>query len=393
MKYTARYKTISALSSFTRLIAGLVIIVSISSCGQKTESKKEIETKIKEYKTEVIELNKKIEELQKQVNAANPHTALQEPVTIEALKTQEFNHYFKVSGTLEAVKQAIISPETSGRIIKIQVQEGDQVKKGQVIAKLDDAVIQNTIAEVKSSLKLAKTVFDRQNRLWKKKIGSEIQFLEAKTQKEGLEQKLKTLNAQLNMTIVRSPLNGVIEKLYQKTGEFGSPAAPLAQVVNLSSFYLKADIPENYLPVIKRGTDVEINFPSFPGIDLKETIKRVGNVVDPNNRSFEIELEFKNPDNKLKANIIGEIKINDFSDKNSIVVPTKIIRNDPNGAFLYTAKATDNKTIAQKTYIETGLSDGIHTLINSGLKQGDMIIIDGYANVSNGSNIKIISKQ
>lgn len=390
MKKQHKHIKLLSLNTLFKSLAIGAIGLFLVACNE--ESAEKISEKIKSNKEEIKELQTENAELTKKLMAFGGKTIFEEPVSLQVIKEQRFEHHFTVSGDLEAVKQANISPEANGRIREILVDEGQEVKKGQLLAVLDHRVISNNIQEVESSLELATTVFQRQERLWEKKIGSEIQYLQAKNNKENLEQKLETLKSQLSMAKVKSPINGIIEKVYGKVGEFGSPNAPLIQVVNLNSFYLKADVSEYYLPIIKKGLDVEVSFPSFPGIVLNEKINRVGNVVSPANRSFEIELEFDNPEHLLKPNIIGEITINDYVNPKAMVVPTRIIRNDIKGAFIYVAKDVEGKDIAKKLYVATGPSDGKSTLIKEGLQLGDKVIIDGYANVSDGSPISIVKQ-
>ena len=301
-----------------------------------------------------------------------------------------FSHYINVSGNVEAEQYAFISPQANGQITKIYVNEGDYVQKGALLIQLNDNIIRNTIAEVENSLNLATITFKKQENLWKQKIGSEIQYLQAKTQKESLEKKLKTLNSQLALTQIRAPFTGYVDNIVLKEGELASPGIRVLELVNLRKMLIKADISEKYLSKISKGDTVNITFPDFPNFTKTARISRIGKIVNPNNRAFKIEVRFDNKDEKIKPNIIASLKIRDELVENAIAVPSIIIKNDFDKKFIFIAKKSGNSYIAKKVIIETGISYKDKTIITKGLNIGDKYIYEGFNLVTDGFKIQLV---
>ena len=312
------------------------------------------------------------------------------PVSVIDLKVRPFHHYFQVSGTVNVVEQAYISPEINGQIKEVLVEEGDDVIKGQLLAKLNTSITENTIEEVKTQLKLANTLFEKQEQLWNKNIGSEVQYLQAKNNMEALQAKLKTLEAQLNMAYIKSPIDGIVDLINIEVGELAMPGFQLMQIVNLDKMKIFAEVSEKYLPVIKKGDIVDIRFPSFPDIDLRVPVSRTGNIVNPGNRTFPVELRIDNIDGKLKPNILSLLTFLDYHKEDALVVPSIIIKKDIRGEYIYVAKEFEGKTLARKVYIITGRSYNDETLVVSGLNAGDKVIFEGYSLVTDGSEVNII---
>lgn len=314
------------------------------------------------------------------------------PVTVAKLQNKEFNHFIQVSGTVEAIHSAFISPEINGQIKKIFVEEGERVTKGQILAKLNTSIMDNGIEELKTSLELAKTVYKKQKQLWQKEIGSEIQYLQAKNNKESLENKIKTLKAQQEMAILKAPINGIIDEIFQKVGELGIPGMQMMQIVNLDNLYINADIAESHIADIKKGDEVMLSFPAYPGMEMKVPVFRIGNIINPANRTFKVQLKIKNQNEKLKPNLIALILINDFSEELALVVPSMIIKQDINGSYLYVIEKTDNKNIARKKYIKTGMSFNEKTMITGGVEAGELIVTKGYTLISDGVEVSLFNK-
>ncbi len=367
------------------------IVVFLSSCGNQPKPEEVISSELEAYRQQVRDLNKKIEEKTKELEAitSGQDNRMRVPVNLQQMEAVTFNHFFEASGTVMPVNEAYISPEVNGQVSEIFVNEGDRVKKGQLLMRLNTDITDKTIQEVKTSLALATDVYNRQKRLWDQKIGSEIQFLEAKNNKASLENRLATLQAQLEMSEITAPIDGIIEKVNLKKGELAVPGMQVIQLVNLSELYVRADISENYLPYLKKGDEVSLTFPSYPGYLKKLKISRIGNVVNINNRTFEIELELENTREELKPNMVGVIKINDFTAENSIVAPSKVIKEDLNGHYLYVAVQEGNDLVARKRYIQIGRTYDDQTRVTEGLKFGDKVIVDGFNRVSDGSLLKL----
>jgi len=364
-----------------------LIVISCGSVDRADQLKEEIKTK----KDQIMTLNTEIRGLEKELTEMenedpDKHKIL---VVLEELKYTPFKHYFEAHGSVESISEAFISPELNGQIKQIKVHEGDRVKKGQLLVVLNTSITENTIEEVKTSLQLATTVFEKQERLWEQNIGSEMQYLQAKNNKEALESKLKTLQAQLDMAYVRSPINGIVDNIFYKEGELAIPGRQLMQIVNLSELYINADVSEAYLPKIKKGDIVQLSFPSYPAIEMEVPIQRVGNVINPQNRSFTVQLKISNREEKLKPNILAIIKINDYSTDAALVVPTILLKQDIKGTYMYIAAEDENGYKARKVYVETGISYQEKSIILKGLEPGQKIITKGYNMVSDGSKIKM----
>lgn len=319
-----------------------------------------------------------------------PDTGTKTLVTIKPMAYETFEHFFSANGMVEAVHDAFISSETSGQIKTIHVTEGQRVKKGRLLVSLNSEITESAIAEVKTGLELARTIYKKRKGLWEKNIGSEIQYLEAKTNKESLENKLKTLEAQLDMVKIKAPISGIVDRIFKKEGELAIPGLQLIQLVNLDKVYVNADVSETYLAKINNDDMVEVSFPSYPGINVETTIHRTGQVVKTRNRTFLVQVLLDNKDEKLKPNMVAIIKMKDFSADSALVVPSIIIKNDMKGPYLYvTEEQEDGKLVARKTYVTPGMSGGSHTMVTRGLAPGQQVIIKGYNLVKNGMEVEV----
>lgn len=364
-------------------------IAIISACSSKVDNlnnAEEIENQISEYKKQVNDLNKKIFELEKEL-AGMSDDIKSIPVTAKTLAFEPFNHYIEVNGSVEAINAAYISPEINGQIKEIYVQEGDYVTKGQLLIRINSSILENSINEVKTSLELAKTVYEKQKQLWDKNIGSEMDYLQAKNNKEALENKLQTLQSQLDLAMVKAPIDGIVDVISVKEGEMAMPGMQMVQIINLNDLYVNADVSEAYLTKVKKGESVLLEFPSYPDVSMKVPVYRIGNMVKPANRTFEVQLKIKNTNGLIKPNVLAKIKINDFTEEQALIVPSLIIKQDLQGTYVYTINPAD--MTAQKVYVQTGMSYLGNTMIAGGLKQGEQVIIEGFNRISVGTKVNI----
>lgn len=370
-------------------IFGLTLLLAACSSKVNTpETEGEIKEQISVYKKEIGILNNKIIELEKQLAELRGDINNGVPIAIEEIRPRTFNHFVEVNGTVEAINSAHISSEINGQIMEIFVKEGQRVVQGQKLIKLNSTITESSIQEVKTSLKLANTVYEKQKQLWEKNIGSEIDYLTAKNNKESLESKLKTLEAQAAMALIEAPISGIVDEVFVKDGELAIPGMQLIQLVNLTDLYVNADVSEAYLTKVKEGDMVWLEFPTYPDIAMKVPVYRTGNVVKPDNRTFKVQLKIKNKGIMIKPNVLAKIRINDYTAENSMIVPSLIIKQDMRGKYLYEVDKQNN--IAQKVYVETGMSYMDSTMVTKGVTEGDLVIIEGFNQVSDGSKVDIV---
>lgn len=377
----------------TILLLGLAIVLaSLWGCSEQPEQgADEIRQKIAQYTSEVNELNRKISLLKKEL--ADNHGqvlpgANELPVVVSEVGLSLFEQYFRATATVEAIQTATISPEASGQIQKILVEKGQRVNSGQVVAMLNTSVIISNIEEIKTSLQLARTVYMRQRGLWEQQIGSELQYLEAKNAVESLETRLGTLESQKEMAVLRAPFAGIVDELFQKEGELAMPGLALMNIINLNKLYVNADVSEAHLARISKGDMVQLRFPAFPGSEQQVPVHRVGHVINPENRTFRVQLIIDNPQETYKPNMMASmsIRVNTFPDV--VVIPSIFIRQDIQGHYVYLAKEANGRYISSKRYIERGLDGEGNTLVLSGLYPGDLLITRGHNQVIDGGSIR-----
>ena len=368
------------------IIVLLAILVSCSPGG--TDSKK---AEIEKYKKKVNDYTQKITDLEselgEEVAPQKPESSL--VVEVKQLNSEKFARHFEVTGFMEAVQDAFISPEINGQIDNILIERGARVRKGALLIKLDTDVTEKTIEEVKTNLELATRLYEKQEDLWEQNIGSEIQYLEVKNGKESLEARLATLEKQLELAQVRAPFNGIVDDIMVRQGEIAAPGMQLLRLVNLGTMRVSARVSESYLNSIKENDKVELRFASYPDIILTSGISRLGEVIDRVTRTFTLEVILDNKDERLKPNMLTTVRITDYSENNAMVVPTIILKEDFKGTFLFLSAAEGEKNVAQKVYVERGITVQDQTMILDGINPGDNVIIKGYNLVSDGTLLKI----
>ncbi len=369
------------------LIALSAAAFLLTSCSKPaTDDRAAKQQQLQEYKQEVYNLQQKIESLEEELNANSDEEVVN--VEVKELESKPFEHFIEVTGEAEADLNVNVSPESIGVIDSILVKEGEQVRKGQILGKLNTSALNRSMEDIQIQLDLAKTNFQRQKNLWDQNIGSEMQFLQAKTNKESLEKRLEGIKAQLEMSEIESPVNGVVDVIYQKKGEIGSPQAPFAKVVNISDIKIYADVSESYLTKVHKGDIVKVYFPALKR-EMQARINQIGNTIDPNNRTFRIRINLNNPDRMIKPNLVSIIKIRDYVSDSAIVIPSLYVKEDFVGKYTYIVENTDNKKVAKKVYVTTGVTDNNLTEIVKGLSEGMKIISEGFNEVSDGTVVNI----
>lgn len=313
-------------------------------------------------------------------------------VTTAIVNDTIFTHYIDIQGNVDTKQNLIIYPEYSGVLSQVYVKSGQKVNKGQILARIDDGGLSNQLAQMETQATLAKTTFERQKNLWDKKIGSEIQFLQAKTNYEAQMKAVAQMRAQLGKTIVKAPFSGVIDEVITEKGQVVGPGQQLMRIVNLSDMYVSANVPESFIGKIKNGAIVDVEVKSTGKI-YKGKVRQIGNYINPNNRNFSIEVAVPNSDNLLRPNQVAVLKIEDYKKANAILVPESIVTENAVGEkIIYTVDTSGKEPKAIKKTIVVGLTSGANIEVKSGLNKGEQIIIEGARSVQNGDVVEIIKK-
>jgi membrane fusion protein, multidrug efflux system len=363
-------------------IFGLAFIFGLISCGGDKQ------TKLNDLKAEQADLAKQIEALEKEMPEDTISKIKRKDVSVTVLTTRAFDHYVQTQGVVESEENVMVSSKTMGVITKVLVREGEQVKKGQVLGIIDNAITIRSIDELKASLELANTVFERQKNLWDQKIGTEVQFLQAKNNKESLEARLALLNEQLDMSRIKSPINGTVEEVNVKAGENAAPGAPAFRVVNTNSLKIKAKVSEAYVTAIKQGNRVLVTFP-----DLDKTVEArvtfVGRNIDALSRSFSVEVKLSPSHADLRPNMTAVIRVVFHTSSQALCIPVNVVQDINGEKVVYVAEGDTPSSVARRRKVEVvGVYNNLAE-IKTGLKEGDRVITFGYQGLNDGEFIKI----
>lgn len=367
----------------------IALLSLLSACSQ--ENKSDLQSKrdeLAQLKSQQAELNTKIKALESELTKLDPKKAENtriKDVTVSPISATTFRHFVELQGTIDAKNNVEVSPKSGGVITAVYVREGDQVRAGQAIAKVDDQLLRESISEVKTQLSLANTVFEKQEALWKQQIGTEIQYLQAKNNKESLERRLSTLNTQLGQSTVTAPISGVVDQVHVKVGQSAMPGVGLVRVVNLSQLKVVAKVSDSYSGSVRKGDAITVEFPDI-NRRLNSTISFVATTVDPLSRTFTIEAPLPS-DKALKPNMLARVKINDQTQAKAIVINENLIQDTENGKLVYVAVNEGGKKIAKAKTIKTGQAYGGQIEVTQGLQSGDQIVTAGYQDLTDGQPI------
>jgi RND family efflux transporter MFP subunit len=310
-------------------------------------------------------------------------------VSVKEVNDTIFTHYLDVQGNVNTKENILVQPEFQGTLVALNVKAGQKVSKGQVLGRVDDAGLSQQVASLENQYALAKTTFERQKNLWNQKIGSEIQYLQAQTQMVSAQRGVAQIKAQLAKTIIKAPFSGTIDEVFVEKGQVVAPSAQgLMRIVNLSNMYVSTTVPESYIGKLKVGTEVDVYLTSL-GKTYKGKVRQVASFVNPSNRSFGIEVSVPNPENLLRPNQVAKLKITDYVNPKSIVVPTNVVQEDSKGdKFVFIATEIKGKTaIAKKVIVTTGKSSDNVTEITSGLSAKDVVVTEGVNTISEGMKL------
>lgn len=337
-------------------------------------------------------LNSEISELDAAIQKLDVNDAFS-LVEVTEIEDGLFKHYVELPGDVETNQNIIIYPEYSGILVDVLVEEGDEVRAGQVLARIDDGGLASQLAQLEAQAALAKTTFERQKRLWEQNIGSEIQFLEAQTNFEAVQNSVKQLKSQLGKTVVKAPFSGTIDEILSDEGEVVAPGqSRLFRLINLSNMYITAAIPESYLGKIQKGTEVLVNI-GATGATFESKVTQVGSFINPNNRTFEIKVAVPEDVEMVKPNLIATVRINDYVSENAVVIPESVVQTNAAGENVsYVLVSQENgRGIAEKRILKTGLSYQDTVEVLSGLEPGEVLITSGAKSIQDGEKVEIIN--
>jgi membrane fusion protein, multidrug efflux system len=381
---------------YTLLVLGIIL----SACQSENkpedsitlEDKKELLSKKQEERKS---LDQEITALQDEIISLSPE--LQEKAALVDtlhMVSQNFIRYIEIQGVIQADERVNVVSEIPGRVLVLTAKEGDIIAKGQLIATLDVENTQNQINEVNTALSLAQDVYERQSRLWDQKIGSEVQYLQAKNNVDRLNKSLETLQYQLTKAKVYAPISGTVLMENIKQGEFASPGVPIIQILNTSKINISTDLPERYLTIMKLGDKVEMNFPSVD-IQMPGKVTQLGSTIDAANRTLEVKIAPSKYSPYFKPNLLAEIKVEELNIPNVITIPVEYVLQEVDGKeFVYVVETNgQNETRATKRYIITGESALNQIIVTSGLSQNEAIVTRGARNISSGELVSFIERK
>jgi RND family efflux transporter MFP subunit len=363
------------------------ITLVFAACGGGGNKAEQLE-KLKQEKVKYNEdIDKKIAALQKEVGVKDTTLQKMKDVTVTAITDTLFEHYIDVQGSVDARENVNVSARVPGVITGIFVREGQAVKQGQTLAQVDDQVLRANMAELRTQLELSNTLFEKQKNLWSQKIGSEVQYLNAKNQKEGLERKIATLQDQQSQTRIIAPISGTVDAVIAKVGDNASPGTPAFRVVNANNLKVTANVAEAYAGLLKSGDAVILSFPDI-NREIRSTIGFASRTIDPLSRTIKIEVPLK-PDAGLRPNMIARIRIVDYTAKNAVVIPVSVIQYTSGKPYVMVAQNANGKMVAQRKTIDMGRTYNDKAEIKSGLTTGDKIITTGFQGLNDNDLIKL----
>lgn len=385
---TAKKSLYMKFTFYNRVVVAVVIAGLLAACSAASpdDDKK---VRLEKLKAQQADLSKEIAKLETEIDKETPDSAKTvraKDVAVTELKTQKFDHYVQTQGQVESENNILVSAKQMGVITQVYVNEGDQVSKGQVLAQIDNSVIVRSIESMKAQLDLATSVYERQKNLWDQKIGTEVQFLQAKTNKESLEKQIASFEEQNDMTRIKAPISGTVDEVWVKVGENIMPGIPALRVVNISDLKITASVSEAYITTIKKNNKVLINIPELKK-EVEGKVTFVGKTIDPLSRTFNVEVKLS-AHADLRPNMTATIKVVFNTEASAVVVPVNVIQQINNEKVVYIAEAKGKQTIARRKVVTV---DGVFGSLAqvTGLNPGDKLITFGYQGLNDGDYVKI----
>ena len=378
-------------------ITTLVLASCGSGSGNSVESviaSKDVEA-IRAKRNSVTEELKALESQVKQLDEAigeledNTKLPLVSALTVEP---QQFQHYLELQGDVMTDQNVLVYPEMAGTLYRVYVKEGQRVSKGQLLASIDDGGLSSQLAQLRTQAELAKTTFERQKRLWEQNIGSEIQYLQAKTQYEAQQSAVKQLESQVGKSSIRAPFSGIVDDIIKDQGTVVSPGpgSEIFRIVNLSDMYIDVEVPESHLPNVTPGKEAEVYFPVL-GESITTQVRQTGNFINPSNRSFSAEIPVPKKNGKVKPNLTAKVKINDYTNENAILIPQSVVSENAEGEqYVYLIAEENGEVMAKKSIITPGRTQGDYLEVLEGISSGSQVIVEGARRVRDGQKVQVI---
>lgn len=368
-------------------VLALILVVGLGACQNKAATR---EDELAELKKQQTDLQAQIAQLESALRAEGklqPAKVRTVPVTVEALTPQVFSHYLETQGRVDFEQNVGVSAKVPGVLTSVRVERGDRVTKGQTLATIDASVLEQSMAELQTGLELARTVYEKQKRLWDQKIGTEIQYLQARNNKESLERRLATLRQQQAQYSIKAPISGVVDEVMPKVGEAVSPGLPVARIVNPKGLKVVADISEANAGKVSAGDEALISLPDL-NQELPARVAVVSRTINPSTRAFSVEFSLQGNNNTgLRPNMIAVVKVKDYTANKALVVPVNIVQRDETGHFVYIAVPQGRQQVVRKKKVETGLNYAGKMEITAGLNPNDNVITTGYQSLNEGQPV------
>lgn len=367
--------------TYKHYLLAITLATLAAACGGDKKAQ------LDKLKTEQAELTKKIAALEKEIGNSKDTLAVKaKDVAVLEIKPQKFDHYVQTQGLVEAEDNILVSAKGMGVITQVYVREGQNVSKGQTLAQIDNSVILRNMEGLKAQLELARAVYQRQNNLWEQKIGTEVQYLQSKTNMESLEKQLAALQEQNEQTKIKSPINGVVDEVSVKIGENIAPGVPAARVINNSDLKVVARISESYIADIKTGNSIRVTIPDLKK-DMAAKVTFVGRNIDPLSRTFPIEAKV-NSSSDLRPNMTALIKVVYESYPAVLVVPVNTVQDIKGEKVVYTAVVNGKRAVVKRNVVTVeGVFDGLAQV--KGLQAGDKVITAGFQGLNEGQFVTI----
>ncbi|GAA4502860.1 efflux RND transporter periplasmic adaptor subunit [Hymenobacter ginsengisoli] len=376
--------------SFSKAISYQLLASSLllASCGGGA---KDPNAELAKLKADQAATQAKIADLEAKTGAGKTAEASGAvPVSVLKVEPQNFAGYLDVQGRVDFDQNATVGARAAGTLTSVRVQRGDHVRKGQVLATVDASILDANIAELRTRMDLARTVYEKQAGLWKQQIGTEIQYLQAKNNYEALQRNLATLNQQRSLYNVVAPYAGVVDNVLPKLGETVAPGAPVVQLNSGQGGKILADVSEAYAGSIKAGDKALVTLPDLGTEEIPSTVRTVSRTISANSRTFTVELRLPNDQaSRLRPNMVATVRIQNYGQANATVLPVDLIQHDEENAYVLVVNHEGGKAVAAKRVIKTGQTYNGKQEITSGLKPGDEVISAGYQNLNEGQVLKI----